>query len=156
MFIENYRSENIVGGRGLSPVPYPEISAEDWKVWQAFLLVKIEHEISDRLIIRLAVPAAAAQQTVEADRHFDEIEIWGKRSLYKDPIAVGLLDGRRYLICRWGVDNPLPFEAIKQRFKVYRTRNTLVSAMDHQMFMPVAVAVTFWGVAIWVILSLVV
>jgi hypothetical protein len=153
MFIENYRLENIVGGQGLMTVPYTEILAEDWKAWQAFLPVEIEHKITDRLITSLPVPTRAAQQIVEADRHFDAIEIWGKRSLYKDPIAVGLLDGRRYLICRWGVDRPLPFEIIKQRSGKYRAWNMLLSTMDNGVFAPVAAVLTIWGsVLIWIIL----
>jgi hypothetical protein len=159
MFIENYRLENMVGGQALSVVPYPEISAEDWKAWQAFLPVRTEYKLSDLtkagLVVRLGVPTGAAQQIVEAWRHFDQIEIWGKRNLYKDPIAIGLLDSQRYLICRWGMDSLLPFETIKRRSGMYRAWNMLVSTVNKEVFAPAAAMLTFWGsVVIWVILSL--
>ena|SRR5688572_8127122 len=159
MFIENYRLENMVGGQALSKVPYPELLAEDWKAWQAFLPVRTEYKVSDLskagLTIRLGVPAGAAQQIVEARQHFDEVEIWGKRNLYKDPIAVGLLDGRRYLICRWGMDSLLPFETIKRRSGMYRAWNMLVSTMNHEVYGAATAMLTFWGsIVLWVILSL--
>lgn len=84
------------------------------------------------------------------------IEIWGKRNLYKDPIAVGLVDGRRYLICRWGMDSLLPFETIKRRSGMYRAWNVIVSAANNEVFMATTGMLTFWGsiAAIWVIVSL--
>jgi hypothetical protein len=163
MFIENYRLENMVGGQALWVVPYPEISAEDWKAWQAFLPVRTDYKLGDaskpRLIRRLGmlgVPTEAAQQIVEARRHFQEIEIWGKRNLYKDPIAVGLLDERRYLICRWGMDRLVPFETIKRRSGMYHAWNLLVSAVNNEVFVGATGMLTFWGsiVTVWVILSL--
>ena len=160
MFIENYRLENMVGGQALSAVPYPEISAEDWKAWRVFLPVRTKYKVNDLskvgLTINLGVPAGAGQQIVEARRHFDEIEIWGKRNLYKDPIAVGLLDGRRYLICRWGMDSLLPFETIKRRSGMYRTWNMLLSAVNNEGFVAATGMLAFWGciAMIWVILSL--
>jgi hypothetical protein len=160
MFIENHRLENMVGGQALPVVPYPEISAEDWKAWQAFLPVRTKYRVNDLsktgLTVNLGVPTEAGQQIVEARRHFDEIEIWGKRNLYKDPIAVGLLDGRRYLICRWGMDSLLPFETIKQRSGRYRAWNMLVSAVNNEVFVAATGMLTFWGsiAIIWAILSL--
>ena len=48
---------------------------------------------------------------VRGARHFQEIEIWGKREIRKDPIAVGLNgNGERYLICLWGMDKLISFE----------------------------------------------
>jgi hypothetical protein len=160
MFIENYRLENMVGGQALSVVPYPEISAEDWKAWQAFLPVRTKYKVSDLskmgLVINLGVPTGAARQIVEARQHFDEIEIWGKRDLYKDPIAVGLLDGRRYLICRWGMDSLVPFETIKRRSGMYRAWNMLVSTVNNEVFVAATGMLAFWGsiVSVWIILSL--
>jgi hypothetical protein len=160
MFIENYRLENMVGGQALSAVPYPEISAENWKAWQAFLPVRTEYKVSGLtkagLLIRLGVPTQAAQQIVEARRHFQEIEIWGKRNLYKDPIAVGVLDGRRYLICRWGMDSLVPFETIKRRSRMYRAWNMLVSTVNTEVVVAATGMLTFWGsiAIIWVVLSL--
>jgi hypothetical protein len=160
MFIENYRFENMVGGQALTVVPYPEISAEDWKAWQAFLPVRTEYKLSDLsktgLIINLGIPRAVAQQITDARQHFQEIEIWGKLNLYEDPIAVGLLDGRRYLICRWGMDSLVPFETIKQRSGMYRVWNVLVSIANIEVFVPAAAVLTFWAsiAVICVILSL--
>jgi len=160
MFIENYRLENMVGGQALTPVPYPEISAEDWKAWQAFLPVRTKYKVNDLskegLVINLGIPTGAAQQIVETRQHFQEIEIWGKRNLYKDPIAVGLLDERRYLICRWGMDSLVPFETIKRRSGMYRAWNMLVSAANNEVFRATSGMLTFWAsiATIWVILSL--
>src|SRR5688572_21143244 len=148
MFIENYRLDNMVGGQALTAVPYPEISAEDWKAWQAFLPVRTEYKLSNlskaRLIIRLGVPDQAALQIVEARQHFQEIEIWGKRNLYKDPIAVGVLDGRRYLICRWGMDSLVPFDTIKRRSGMYRTWSMLASTVNNEVFAPATAMLAFW------------
>jgi hypothetical protein len=104
----------------------------------------------------LGVPTEAAQQIVEARQHFDQVEIWGKRNLYKDPIAVGLLDERRYLICRWGMDSLVPFETIKRRSGMYRVWNVLLSAVNNEVFVVGTGMLTFWGsiAMIWVILSL--
>jgi hypothetical protein len=159
MFIENYRLENMIGGQALSVVPYPDISADDWKAWQAFLPVRTNYRVNDLsktgLIINLGIPRGVAQQIVEARRHFDEVEIWGKRNLYKDPIAIGLLDGRRYLICRWGMDSLLPFETIKRRSGMYRAWNVVVSTVNREAFIPATAMLTFWAsIFIWTILSL--
>ena len=40
--------------------------------------------------------------------------MWRKRDVSKDPIAVGVLDGERYLIARWGMEKLLPFATIKK------------------------------------------
>jgi hypothetical protein len=123
------------------------------------LPVRTGYKISDLskagLSIRLGVLPGAAQQIVEARQHFDEIEIWGKQNLYKDPIAVGLLDGRRYLICRWGMDSLLPIETIKRRAGMYRAWNMLASAVNNEVFVAATGMLTLWGsiTIIWVILS---
>jgi hypothetical protein len=122
------------------------------------LPVRTEYKLSDLtkagLVIRLGVPTGVAQQIVEARRHFDEVEIWGKRNLYKDPIAVGLLDGRRYLICRWGMDSLLPFETIKRWSGMYRAWNMVVSEVNKEVFAPTAAVLTFWvSMVIWAIVS---
>jgi hypothetical protein len=50
------------------------------------------------------IPPDVCQEMVRGAGHFEEIEIWGKRQIRKDPIAVGLTgSGERYLICRWGM-----------------------------------------------------
>jgi hypothetical protein len=57
-------------------------------------------------------------------RHFEEIEVWGKRKIRKDPIAVGLTgNGERYLICRWGMDKLIPFDKIKSRSWLYHIQS---------------------------------
>jgi hypothetical protein len=160
MFIENYRLENMVGGQALTAVPYPEISAEDWKAWQAFLPVRTKYKVNDLskggLVINLRVPTGAAQQIVEARRHFDEIEIWGSETSIKTLSQSGFLDKRRYLICRWGMDSLLPFETIKRRSGMYRAWNMLVSAVNNEVFVTATGTLTFWAsiVITWVILSL--
>ena len=61
---------------------------------------------------------------VRGANYFEEIEVWGKREIRKDPIAVGLTgNGERYLICRWGMDKLIPFERIKSRSWLYHIQN---------------------------------
>lgn len=50
---------------------------------------------------------------------FDKVEVWRKRDVSKDPIAVGVLDGERYLIARWGMEKLLPFETIQEGSPAY-------------------------------------
>jgi hypothetical protein len=50
----------------------------------------------------------------KAVRHFDTIEIWRKHEVYKDPIAIGIFEGQRYLIARWGMEKLVPFGVIKK------------------------------------------
>jgi len=67
--------------------------------------------------------------------HFEEIEIWGKREIHKDPIAVGLTgNGERYLICRWGMDKLIPFEKIKSRSSLYHMQNFGVLLLTSEKF----------------------
>jgi hypothetical protein len=67
--------------------------------------------------------------------YFEEIEIWRKHQIRKDPIAVGLSEnGERYLICRWGMDGLIPFEKIKQRSWLYRVQNFGVMLLTSETF----------------------
>ena len=123
MFIENYRLEDppLGGGTGHTneAIPYPTISDEDWKVWTAFLPVRTE---IDEKFLRGASPLLYAQtlplkvrdELKKANRFFDRVEVWGKREIEKDPIAVGYRGNDRYLIARWGMEKLIPFEAIKK------------------------------------------
>jgi hypothetical protein len=91
MFVENYRLDTMIGGQAQTVIPYPKISEEDWQTWNLFLPVK-------------SVPFCKKELLHNSDSHFEEIEIWGKREIRKDPIAVGIAgNGERYLICRWGM-----------------------------------------------------
>jgi hypothetical protein len=123
MFVENYRLEEppLGGGRGLTneAIPYPTISDEDWKVWTAFLPVRTE---IDEKFLRGASPRLYAQtlppkvrkELQRASGFFDRVEVWGKREIEKDPIAVGYQGNDRYLIARWGMEKLVPFEVIKK------------------------------------------
>ena len=123
MFVENYRLEEppLGGGTGHTneAIPYPIISDEDWKVWTAFLPVRTE---IDEKFLRGASPLLYAQtlplkvrdELKKANRFFDRVEVWGKREIEKDPIAVGYRGNDRYLIARWGMEKLIPFEAIKK------------------------------------------
>jgi hypothetical protein len=139
MFVENYRLEEppLGGGRGLThePIPYPTISDEDWKVWTAFLPVRTE---IDEKFLRGASPRLYAQtlplkvrdELQRANRFFDRVEVWGKREIEKDPIAVGYQGNDRYLIARWGMEELVPFELIKKsmplilahKYRIYSLR----------------------------------
>jgi hypothetical protein len=68
-------------------------------------------------------------------RHFEEIEVWGKRKIRKDPIAVGITEnGERYLIYRWGMDKLIPFERIKSRSWLYHIQNFGVMLLTSRTF----------------------
>ncbi|HEY8185705.1 MAG TPA: hypothetical protein VIF64_06535 [Pyrinomonadaceae bacterium] len=123
MFVETYRLEAPPVGGGTSrtteAIPYPTISDDDWKVWTAFLPVRTE---IDEKFLRGASPRLYAQtlppkvrdELQRANRVFDRVEVWGKREIEKDPIAVGYQGNDRYLIARWGMEKLVPFEVIKK------------------------------------------
>ena len=123
MFVENYRLEEppLGGGTGHTneAIPYPTISDEDWKVWTAFLPVRteIDEEFltgANPLLYAQTLPPKVRDELRRANRFFDRVEVWGKREIEKDPIAVGYRGNDRYLIARWGMEKLIPFEAIKK------------------------------------------
>jgi hypothetical protein len=70
-----------------------------------------------------------------AANYFEEIEIWRKREIRKDPIAVGLGEnGECYLICRWGMDRLIAFERIKSRSWLYHIQNFSVLLLTSERF----------------------
>lgn len=123
MFVENYRRENaesLMAGSEAVPVPYPRISAEDWRVWTTFLPVR-SHNMDKVALAKFpavapdeGVPLQVAAEMQKASRHFDRVEVWRKNQIEKDPIAVGVLGQERFLIARWGMEKLIPFEAIKK------------------------------------------
>jgi len=132
MFVENYRLDTLIGGQAQAPIPYPKISDDDWQKWKMFLPIKSESFCKKVLLdttefFLLGAYGISPEVCLEMRRaagHFAEIEIWGKREIYKDPIAVGITaHGSRYLICRWGPDKLIPFERIKRRCWVYHLQN---------------------------------
>jgi hypothetical protein len=123
MFVENYRLEEPpLGGESghtNEAIPYPMISDADWKVWIAFLPVRTE--IDEKFLMgarpRLyaqTLPAKVRDELQRANRFFDRVEVWGKREIERDPIAVGYRGNNRYLIARWGMEELVPFEVIKK------------------------------------------
>ena len=123
MFVENYRQEtanSLMAGGDAKPVPYPKISAEDWGVWKELLPIKRgsvgpeEFSTPVQFDPYLGVPIALQSDIREAGKHFDKVEVWAKTDLNKDPIAVGILAGDRYLVARWGMEKLIPFERIKK------------------------------------------
>ena len=125
MFVENYRLENaesMMAGGDARPIPYAKISDDDWRVWTTFLPVRsltvdkiAARNLSERsLYLTQGIPAAVTTELRKATEYFDEIEVWRKRRVDKDPIAVGLQAGERYLIARWGMEELIPFETIKR------------------------------------------
>jgi hypothetical protein len=132
MFVENYRLDSMIGGQVQSAIPYPKISDEDWQKWKAFLPVKsvpfckklLLHKKKTFLKTVYGIPPDVCDEMVRGTSYFEEIEIWGKREIYKDPIAVGITEnGARHLICRWGKDKLIPFESIKSRSWLYHLQN---------------------------------
>ena len=143
MFVENYRLDTMIGGQTQSMIPYPKISDEDWLKWKAFLPVKSElickKELLDKpkafLHTLYGIPTAVCQEMTQGARYFDEVEVWGKRKITQDPIAVGLTgNGERYLICRWGMDKLVPFEKIKSRSWLYHVQNFVVTLFNSTIF----------------------
>ena len=125
MFVETYREENggsVMAGGDARRIPYPKISQEDWRAWTLFLPVRSAsidrvHAIDAKdasLHVAYGIPYTLTEEVRKAARLFDKVEVWRKRDVSKDPIAVGVLDGERYLIARWGVEKLLPFETIKK------------------------------------------
>jgi hypothetical protein len=125
MFVENYRRDNVeslMGGNDAKPIPYPKISAEDWRVWNLFLPVRSVNldrvaasNVKQGMMLTLYdIPYAVTDEIRKAHEHFDKIEVWRKHEIEKDPIAVGIVGGQRYLIARWGMEKLLPFETIKK------------------------------------------
>jgi hypothetical protein len=126
MFVENYRwkdAESIMAGGDATPIPYPKLSAEDWRVWRTFLPVRSQNvdklaacNLSSRsLYFSEGIPYAVTEEIKGASQYFDRVEVWRKSEVNKDPIAVGVMGGERYLIARWGMEKLMPFDTIKKR-----------------------------------------
>ena len=100
MFVENYRLDTMIGGQAQSVIPYPKISDEDWRKWKAFLPVKSVLFCKKVLFTRVetflqavyGIPPDVSHEMVRGANHFEEIEVWGKREISKDPIAVGITE----------------------------------------------------------------
>jgi hypothetical protein len=144
MFVENYRLDTMVGGQAhTTTIPYPKISDEDWRKWKAFLPVKsvpfckkvLLHKKKTFLRTVYGIPPDVSHEMVQAAGYFEEIEVWGKREISKDPIAMGITgNGERYLICRWGLDKLIPFEKIKSRSWLYHIQNFGVMLLASEKF----------------------
>jgi hypothetical protein len=127
MFVENYRRDNaesLMGSGQTTPIPYPPIQAEDWKAWKLFLPVRQEifspeqakslTEIKQGEAGGRGIPKEVILEINKAGDVFPKIEVWRKRKIDKDPIAVGVIGDARYLIARWGEEKLIPFEKIKK------------------------------------------
>jgi hypothetical protein len=154
MFVENYRLDTMIGGQAQTVIPYPKISNEDWQVWKAFLPVKsgllnkkiLFHNSKNFLHTAYGIPPYARDEIIRGAGHFEEIEVWGKRQIRKDPIAVGLTgNGERYLICRWGMDKLIPFETIKSRSWLYHIQNFGVMLLTSEKFWLIGAAATLFA-----------
>ena len=97
MFVENYRLDMMIGGQAQTAIPYPKISDEDWQAWKAFLPVKsvllykkvLLHNSKNFLYTAYGIPPDACHEIVRGAGHFEEIEVWGKRQIRKDPHCRG-------------------------------------------------------------------
>jgi hypothetical protein len=125
MFVENYRTENaesIMAGGEARPIPYPKISDADWRIWNLFLPVRaqqfdktVARNLKAEYLYRFhGIPEQVATEIQRGSEYFDKVEVWRKRAVDKDPIAVGYQGNERYLIARWGMEKLVPFEAIKK------------------------------------------
>ena len=143
MFVENYRLDTMIGGQAQTAIPYPKISDEDWQKWKAFLPVKSASFCKKVLLIKkqsfleaaYGIPLNVSNEMVRGANYFEEIEVWAKREINKDPIAVGITEnGSRHLICRWGMDKLIPFERIKSRSWIYQIQNLGVTLVTSENF----------------------
>jgi len=143
MFVENYRLDTMIGGQAQTAIPYPRISDEDWQKWKAFLPVKsvpfckkvLLHKKQSFLEAAYGIPFDVYHEMIRGAGYFEEIEVWGKREISKDPIAVGIAEtGERHLICRWRMDKLIPFERIKSRSWLYHIQNLGVSLVTSETF----------------------
>jgi hypothetical protein len=155
MFVENYRLEAMIGGQAQTVIPYPKISDEDWQKWKAFLPVKslqftkkeLFHKTKTFFEKSYGIPSNVCHELIRGAGHFEEIEVWGKRQIRKDPIAVGLTgNGERYLICRWGMDKLIPFEKIQSRSWLYHIQNFGVMVLTSEQFWLSTAAATILGI----------
>ena len=143
MFVENYRLDTMIGGQAQTAIPYPKISDADWQKWKAFLPVKsapfckkvLLNKKQSFLEAAYGIPFDVSHEMVRGASYFEEIEVWGKREISKDPIAVGITEnGSRHLICRWGMDSLIPFERIKSRSWIYQIQNLGVTLVTSESF----------------------
>jgi hypothetical protein len=156
MFVENYRLDTMIGGQAQTVIPYPKISDEDWPKWNAFLPVK-SALLSKKVLLNnpasflhtaFRIPSDVCHELVRGTDYFEAIEIWRKREIRKDPIAVGLTgNGERYLICRWGMDRLIPFETIKSRSWLYHVENFGVLLVTSEHFWLFAVGAMIVAIA---------
>ena len=134
MFVENYRQESagsIMAGGDTRPIPYPKITDEDWRVWSVFLPVRtmnLDRTATTKLGPRglnftYGIPYALSGEIQKATEYFDKVEVWRKREVDKDPIAVGVLGDERYLIARWGMAKLIPFATIKKSIPLIQAWN---------------------------------
>jgi len=141
----------MIGGQAQTAIPYPKISDDDWQRWKAFLPVKsapfckkvLLHREKTFLHNAYDIPPEICRKMLQGASYFEEIEIWRKRQIRKDPIAVGITgNGERYLICRWGMDKLIPFEKIKSRSWLYHIQNFGVMLLTSEKFWLSAAAAT--------------
>ncbi len=125
MFVENYRRENaelMVAGADPTAIPYPKLSADDWRVWRTFLPFRsqnIDKKAAANLSARSlyfyeGIPHEVTTEIRKASQYFDAVEVWRKHEIDKDPIAVGVIGDERYLVARWGMEKLIPFNSIKK------------------------------------------
>ena len=96
MFVETYRQENggsIMAGGDARRIPYPKISQEDWRAWTLFLPVRSAsidrvHAIDAKdasLHVTYGIPYTLTEEVRKAAQLFDNVEVWRKHKVNKDP-----------------------------------------------------------------------
>jgi len=98
------RNSQVKIRNNLTPIPYPKLSAEDWRVWRTFLPIRSQNvdklaacNLSSRsLYFSQGIPYAVTEEIKGASQYFDRIEVWRKSEVNKDPIAVGVMGDERY------------------------------------------------------------
>ena len=152
MFVETYRqeSESIMAGGDARPIPYPKISAQDWRAWKLLLpfhAATIERTSAKResLYFSHGIPYTLTTEVQKATDYFDKVEVWRKHDVQKDPIAVGVLGADRYLIARWGMEKLLPFETLKKAVPLILAWKYITSPAG-VMTMLAAIGYLVWGI----------
>ena len=101
------------------------------------------HNSKNFLHTAYSIPPNVCPEIRRGASYFEEVEVWRKREIRKDPIAVGLTqNGERYLICRWGMDKLIPFERIKQRSWLYHIQNFSVMLLTSEKLWVTGAAAT--------------
>jgi hypothetical protein len=85
-------------GEGDERIPYPEMSAHETRVYKSLFPQSTEVSKYNAGII----PVRVLQVIGHAQGLFEKVFVWHKRMRDPDPILVGIIGQKNYLLARWG------------------------------------------------------